>query len=335
MKLKVNSSFYSTVTTLTLLAILTQFGCASDELTRAKFFYRQNNWDKTATELNKVLDKNPNNAEAHYVLGEVSYHQNRYRLMKEHFAKSKRLSAQFSKKIDYYNERCWTENYNLGYSLYGQRNFGEAIKKFKILLILNERDPEVLRILGDSYQQLDSLDQAAHYYQAAYYNRPHLKFSPQDLEAMRRLAGILYQKGKYTNCSDLCEKIISVDSVDTNAWTLLALATDRTSPPDSAVEVYEKALRIRPGDAILHYNLALNYYELGKFRFAVSHLRKTPRGLGKNADVHYRLGECYYQLNRYHDALESFKRTAKIDPSYECVTDYLQILNDILGLGDH
>ena len=48
-------------------------GCASEELTSARLYIQQKNWDKAAEFLEKAMVVEPNNPEIPYLLGKLIY----------------------------------------------------------------------------------------------------------------------------------------------------------------------------------------------------------------------------------------------------------------------
>lgn len=85
-----------------LLAGLTLAGfqCSSTELTSAKLYIQQKNWDKALTALEKDVEKNPKSDEGYYLLGVVYGEKETYDKMMEAFNNSLAISNTYKSQID-------------------------------------------------------------------------------------------------------------------------------------------------------------------------------------------------------------------------------------------
>jgi tetratricopeptide (TPR) repeat protein len=71
---------YSAFIALALVAILsfTGFQCSSTEMTSAKLYIQQKNYDKALEVLNKEVTKNPKSDEGYYYMGVVYIEMEKY-----------------------------------------------------------------------------------------------------------------------------------------------------------------------------------------------------------------------------------------------------------------
>ena len=75
------------------------FQCSSTELTSAKLYIQQNNFEKAIESLQKDVDKNPQSDEGYYLLGYVQGEMGDITSMLENFDKSAAISDKFEKNI--------------------------------------------------------------------------------------------------------------------------------------------------------------------------------------------------------------------------------------------
>jgi predicted Zn-dependent protease len=78
------------------------FQCASTELTSAKLYIQQKNWDKAIETLNTEVTKNPKSDEGYFLLGTVYSEQDNIDKMMDSFGKSLAISNKFEKNIEEY-----------------------------------------------------------------------------------------------------------------------------------------------------------------------------------------------------------------------------------------
>lgn len=97
---------------------------------------------------------------------------------------------------------------------------------------------------------------------------------------------------------------------------------------DLKQRMLNQALRQRPDDADLHYQLGQVYEEFGQWAQAVKEYRQAARLNPEWADAHYRLGVAYEQLGTYDfqgetwidnkklkRAIVEYRETVRIDPT--------------------
>src|SRR2546423_1835079 len=90
----------------------------------------------------------------------------------------------------------------------------------------------------------------------------------------------------------------SLPGADTRAeaYRSAALAAAREKNWDLAIENYQHALLLEPGDPDTHYNLALTLKYKGAARQAVEEFKTSLQLRPKWAEARYGLGATYYDL---------------------------------------
>ena len=95
--------------------VTTGFECASSEMTSAKLYIQRKEYDNAKKQLQKEVEKNPNNEEAYYLLGkEVQYVQGDFRGMKESFDKALAIAPTHKNEIQLMTLSAWGKLYNQG-----------------------------------------------------------------------------------------------------------------------------------------------------------------------------------------------------------------------------
>ena len=83
------------VVSVLLLGMLVLFGCQSKELTSAKVYIQQDDWEKAEEQLKLAVELYPNDAEAHRWLGEAYARNNDFVKMNEEFEASLAIAPKF------------------------------------------------------------------------------------------------------------------------------------------------------------------------------------------------------------------------------------------------
>ena len=94
------------------------FQCSSTELTSAKLYIQQKNYDKAIDALQKEVQKNPKSDEGYYLLGVVLGEKERYTEMVDAYSKSLAISNKFSENIVSSKKYFWANLFNRGVGYY-------------------------------------------------------------------------------------------------------------------------------------------------------------------------------------------------------------------------
>src|SRR4030067_3531132 len=81
------------------LFLMLFLGCQSKEVTSAKVYIQQDNWEKAKEQLEQAVNLYPNDPEAHYLLGEVYGREKQWGKMNEEFYQSLAIGPKFEQQI--------------------------------------------------------------------------------------------------------------------------------------------------------------------------------------------------------------------------------------------
>lgn len=137
------------------LALIFMIGCASEELTSAKLYIQQQDWDNAETYLVKALAVEPENPEIPYLLGDLIYGRNKeWDKMNAMFERALSLGgdktilqgAKVSDYVDQAREKHWVIIYNKGISYFNE--FRKAITFNPETIKLGMSEQETINIVG-------------------------------------------------------------------------------------------------------------------------------------------------------------------------------------------
>lgn len=97
---------------LFLALFFSGYQCASTEITSAKLYIQQKNWDKAIEVLQKEVEKNPKSDEGYHLLGTVHAEKGNYTEMIDAYDKSLSISNKFQKEINDSRKYYWANAFN-------------------------------------------------------------------------------------------------------------------------------------------------------------------------------------------------------------------------------
>lgn len=110
----------SILVVLSMVLGLSAFQCASTELTSAKLYIQQKNYDKAKEALEKEIIKNAASDEGFYLLGYINGEQADLNSMIKNFDKSLAISKKFEKNITDYKKFQWQDSFNKGVGFFNK-----------------------------------------------------------------------------------------------------------------------------------------------------------------------------------------------------------------------
>ncbi|MEW6196258.1 MAG: tetratricopeptide repeat protein [Bacteroidota bacterium] len=106
------------VSLIAMVMGLMAFQCSSPELTGAKLYINQKQYDKAKEALMKDVEKNPKSDEGWYLLGYLYGEEGNVPKMLESFTKSLEASAKFQSQINESKKYYWATSFNKGVSYF-------------------------------------------------------------------------------------------------------------------------------------------------------------------------------------------------------------------------
>lgn len=287
--------------------VFSGYQCSSTELTSARLYIQQKNWDKAIESLQKEVQKNPQSDEGYYWLGVVYGEKERYSEMMDAYNKSLAISKKFSENISTSKKFHWANLFNRGVAFYQRGNKTESQDSIKLLYDKSiESFSQAIAIEPDSadtYKNLAFVYMSAQKYDQAISPLEKLIEKEQSLDGYKFLSEILYFKGnEYKNKYDE-SKVVS-DSLEAMKYF------DRT------IAVAEEGRKKYPDDSELLVTLSNAYIAANKIDIAIEAFKAGIEKEPQNQYYHYNYGVLLLGKNDFQGAEEQFKAALEIDPEY-------------------
>jgi len=170
------------------------------------------------------------------------------------------------------NPNTWQGHNRVGQLLFNQEKFAEALPHFKRAVQLKPELADNYNLLGLVYCRLQRFEEGiAQYLKGLQLNeeRPSTAQSASTATIRVNLANALALTGN--SFSDLARAASDQGDVA----TAQADTKEANSRFTEAIEQYEKALDIQPGNPAIHRNLGILLSRLGRIEEAIPHLRKV------------------------------------------------------------
>jgi tetratricopeptide (TPR) repeat protein len=297
------------ITALLLLTFMfTAFQCSSTELTSAKLYIQQKNYDKALEVLKEEVQKNPKSDEGYYLLGVVYGEKNQYDEMTNAYDSSLAVSDKFKSNIHDSKLYYWANLFNKGVSLYQKGNKSQDTDSSKVYYGKSaDAFENAIKIEPDTastYQNLAFVYISEKDYDKAIPTLETFLQKKSSLDGYKFLGELLYDKGNKLMTS-YNESKDPKDSVQAVGYF------------NKAITVLEKGRKEYPNDSDLLLTLSNSYIGANKVEVAMDAFKAGVEKEPNNKYYRYNLGVLYLGAKDYTNAEEQFKKAVEIDPNYE------------------
>ena len=287
-------------------------GCSSDpDVEGAKLYINQEEYDAAIENLNRALETNPDNAEAHALKARVLYLQSENmrdpaerRVLLEDMVTSLDRAMTLdpaNTEIAVYRTAAWGNEVNKGVQLFQQSSgddgaLDNAIQTFDNAIYVQADSAAGHFYLGLSYLAKGQADTAIEPLERA------VGLGNAEADAYRYLGRALLATDQGSRAVEVLEEGREMYPDDEAIEAELLNAYAITGQQDRAVEAYEAMLANDPDNALLLYNYGSTLLQLERFDEAVTQLTHAVELDGSNANAQYNLGAAYqnkgFQINQ-------------------------------------
>jgi tetratricopeptide (TPR) repeat protein len=277
------------------------YQCGSTEITSAKLYIQQKNYDKAVEVLQKEITKNPKSDEGYYLLGYVQGEQGNFDQMVDSYDKSLAISKNFEKNISDSRKYFWAQAFNRGVSLY-QRGVKTA-------------DTDSAKVFYD--KSIADFKSA-------------LKIEPDSADTYKNLAFVYLSKGDNAAAVDPLKELIAREqSLDgykflgeiyyVNGTNLKAQGKNDEAKAEfnKSIEVLEEGLKIYPDNAEMLVTLSTAYIGADRGKEAIEKYKKLVDAKPDDKNIRYNYGVLLLGADDFAGAETQFKKAIEIDPEYD------------------
>jgi tetratricopeptide (TPR) repeat protein len=288
--------------------IITGYQCSSTELTSARLYIQQKNYDKALEVLQQDVAKNPQSDEGYFLMGVVYGELDDMKKLVESFDKSLSISDNYAKEISEYRASYWASYFNRGYNNYQRSTKTDDGDSAKIFM-----------------------DRAIESYKTA------ILLEPDSADNYRNMAFAYLSTGDYTEAIDPLKKLIELDKSEDGYQYLGEIyysmglnkmseyrnsnntqdSLDAMKHYDNAISVLSEGKENYPFNAEITSTLTLAYIGSGRINEAMEEAKIAVETDPNNRDNHYNYGVLLLNAESYEEAESQFLQALEIDPEHE------------------
>lgn len=285
---------------LVLGMLLMGYQCSSTEITSAKLYIQQKNYDKALEVLQKEVQKNPKSDQGYYLMGVVYSEKGDYPKMVESFNQSLAISKTYEKEIKDYKKSTWVTIFNRGVAF-----FQRATK------------------IQDEDSMMVYFDKAVADFKAA------ADIEPDSADSYKNLAFAYMSKGDNEAAIAPLQKIIALEK-DKDGYKYLGeiyyvmgnnlknQGKDAEAKEyfNKAIDVLSEGRKLYPDDTDMLLFLSNAYIGADRISEATSQFEAGVKAEPNNKYYRYNYGVLLLGAEKYAEAEEQFKKALEIDPNY-------------------
>jgi tetratricopeptide (TPR) repeat protein len=303
-----------------ILSLALLSGCQPKELTSAKIYLRNNDWNRAVEQLEQAVKLYPNNPEAHFLLGQAYGNNGRYKEMVSEFDISLKLSNKFLPQISAERERHWVYKYNAAIVALDKDDYKAAEELLISAVLIDNSKHEAHKKLAATYLLTGQVEKSL-----AIYDRL-LQIYPDDLSLLTSQANIYYGGERYQEAIAILKRILQIEPAHRDALANLALSYDALGNQTEAARAFEMAMQANPQDVDLMFLFGEHHYRSGNYDRAVQLFEQVLDRHPQDFDAAANIGNAYLSMaEKLREKLQSATNGASLPDEIQ------QLKNDAIA----
>ncbi|HYH85879.1 MAG TPA: tetratricopeptide repeat protein [Pyrinomonadaceae bacterium] len=272
--------------------------------------------------LQKDIEKNPEDADAHFTLGELYLTNGKYL---EAAGEYKFVVGKNPKDVEALKK--------MGIAYAAANKPDEAIDAFKRAVALAPKDAELRRRLSDVYEKagktaeaarergefgrLQPNERAKELYRAGKYEETIVelqKVASKNAETYGLMGATFLKLNQTKEAVSALRQAVRMNPKHADAFFQLGNAYDKLGQPDEAAKAFTQAVRLNPSDADAYFNLGNEQSKLSRHKEAAQAYAQAVKLKPDDADARFRLGVAHLRSGNLAGANEQLKALKSLKP---------------------
>ncbi len=270
-----------------------------EQLQEAIKCHQNGDLDKAEPIYMKMLEAQPDNLDALFLLGTLSF-------QKLDFGKAVSL---LNKALVISPESAEIYN-NLGNVYREQGITDKAIACYLNALTLKQDFAEAHNNLGVAWTNSGKFAAAG----ASFKKAVHI--CPEYSEAYNNLGNAYLEQGMFDQAVPCFQKAITVKLDYMEAHYNLGIAFYEQGRYDEAIARYEHAIELNPKYAEVYNNLGVVLNVKGRVEEAITNFERAVSIKPNHVDAYYNLGNAFWAIGKHDDAIKSYGKALEFDPDH-------------------
>lgn len=199
---------------------------------------------------------------------------------------------------------------NLGLTLAGHNQWGEAIPHYHAALAIQPRYPDAWNNLGLALAEGGDLEGAERSLREA------IRLKPRFSEAWSNLGFVRARRGETEPAAAAYREALRLRPDNADAQGNLGATLDAQGQGEEALVHLREAVRLRPESAQSHGNLGTYFARRGDLQTAAAHFEEALRLRPASAEAHNNLGLALAQQGRLDVAATHFREAVRLRPDF-------------------
>jgi len=310
------------------LLLLTILGCDSTDMTSAKVYLQQKNYEKAEEMLIAAVDKEPTNPEPAFLLAvEVYSRKKAWGDVATYLNISEAIGPKFAEKIKQAREKYWVDNFNLGANGYNnlikggakdeEKLYNTTLDAFHNCILINADKPETYSTMAQVYLFKEDYVNGKKYMVLA------VEKNPTDITSLVNLGNVYFRDNEFDEALVYLKKAMEVDPANLNAIKQIAFVYDAKGEKDQAAAAYLDAIDADPESTDLHYNLGVLYFQQEEWKKASVEFIKVAELSPTEVDGLFNAGLAFGRM-------KDFKQAEKyLELAYELAPESLDVVHEL------
>ncbi len=271
-------------------------GCQSSEITSAKVYIQEKNWQKAYEQCKLATEKEPRNPDAWILLAQIYTELDSAPGIVKALDRVLYLDPNRIKEVQRVRSNAWQKFFNKGVLAGRKGAYEEAANWTYIAYTIDSMKAEGAIQLAFFYRKLGRNDDAIRFY------RRTIELQPENDAAYLDLAATLINNRESDKAIEVLKKLIALKPDNKEAYRILGIAYTNQKQLDSASYAYSEHLKLEPSNIGVLLELGAILYETEKKDSALRVFEKVMELDPKNTQAKYSLGIVYDDLNKIDDA---------------------------------
>ena len=255
-------------------------------------YLRQGKLDESIEELDLIVAAWPNDHKSRYYLGTAYEEKGDIEKALEHFRQIKPESKYFI-----------SAQMHMGYLLEEQKKYDEAIKVLENAIALQKEKIGLYLMLASIYENKEEYGKGIDVINNG------LKQEGKNIDLIFRLGVLLDKSGDKSSCLLQMKRVLELNPDHADSLNYIGYTyADQGIKLDEALEMIQKALRLKPESGYIIDSLGWVYYKKGLYDKALDYLEKASALTPDDPAINEHLGDAYFKKQDLKKSLEHYKK---------------------------
>lgn len=274
--------------------------------------------------LTEELSRNPNSAEANYLMGNLLSQQKNYEEANDYFERSLNSSGLFKEHIDYLKEKNYREELDRGLDAWEEDNYEFTVRQLNLTRQIYPGRVELYPTLGSAYGELNDPENAQEAYKTC------LAFDESNYECGLNLAYSYYDNDQFQDAILFVNDFLEVRGEDSVLLKILVYSHLEEGESEEAELAFSRFREIQNSyNELKQFAIELN--NAGEIYKAEEYFRQCLERTPRDEDVLRALSYIYLDTGNYRLMVQANERLLSMDPENETLKKRLMLSYELYG----